>query len=316
MGRRRRTLPAPLDGAVVRTEDAAAWGIGRSRLRRDDVHRPYRGATAFGPPADTTRGRCEAYEAIRRGGQFFSHITAALLWGIPLPRACDDAPLHVSVEHPRTAPRRPGIVGHSIRVSAMRIDDRGGLPVTPAPDTWCQLASMLSRDDLVAAGDYLISERRVGEERLPAIASIEELRAAASRYAGGRGAKAIAWALPRLRTGVASRPESHLRLLVTEAGLPEPLVADPTAVEGGMMLHPDLKFPRQRVVLEYEGDGHRSDPVQWRRDLTRREMLEAAGWRVIRVTSDDLYVHPRQLLARIRHHLATTDARIVPPGRY
>jgi very-short-patch-repair endonuclease len=41
------------------------------------------------------------------------------------------------------------------------------------------------------------------------------------------------------------------------------------------------------------------------RDITRRELMEDAGWRVVRVTAEDLFDHPEALIARIRSILAS-----------
>lgn len=123
---------------------------------------------------------------------------------------------------------------------------------------------------------------------MPARASVDQLRDAAGRHAGKRCAAPIAWAIDRVRSGVDSRRETQLRLLLVAGGLPEPDLDVEVAVGAGIVLHPDLSYRTWRVAFEYEGDIHRTDPKQWRRDIERRELLESAGWRVIRVTVDDL----------------------------
>ena len=45
---------------------------------------------------------------------------------------------------------------------------------------------------------------------------------------------------------------------------------------------------------------HRVDRATWLRDLQRRELFEDAGWRVIRVTSADLFGSPDAFVARVR----------------
>jgi very-short-patch-repair endonuclease len=97
--------------------------------------------------------------------------------------------------------------------------------------------------------------------------------------------------------------ETLLRLLLVRAGLPEPLLNPEVAVGGGV-LHPDLVYPQWGVVLEYEGDQHRTDPRQWRHDIWRREALESAGWRVVRVHRDDVLAEPQAFLARLCRILA------------
>jgi very-short-patch-repair endonuclease len=91
-----------------------------------------------------------------------------------------------------------------------------------------------------------------------------------------------------------------LRLLCVRARLPEPVVDFEVAVAGGILLHADLAFPRDRIVLDYEGDDHRVDRATWLRDLQRRELFEDAGYRVIRVTSADLFGDPEAFLVRLR----------------
>lgn len=300
MSRPRTPLPDELAGRAVRSADAERQGLSRSRARRDDIMRPFRGMLAVELDTTTVAGLCAAYEPIRSPGQVYSHTTAAAIHGIPLPPHLDRTTLHISVPAPRTAPRRPGVVGHSLRVHEFAPRRVNGLPVMSAADTWCHLSALISREDLVAAGDFIISPPHQRRTARPPLATADELRSAADRHRGNRGAENVAWALPLLRPGVDSPPESHLRVLIVTSGLPEPLIADPTPVEDGIVLHPDLKFPAARVAIEYEGDGHRTDQRQWRRDITRRELLEAAGWRVIRVTAEDLYVHPDALIRRIR----------------
>jgi very-short-patch-repair endonuclease len=101
--------------------------------------------------------------------------------------------------------------------------------------------------------------------------------------------------------------ETLLRLLLIRSGLPEPDVNPPMLI-AGKTLHPDLAYPQWRVVLEYEGDGHRTDPRQWRRDITRREAFEDAGYRVIRVHSEDVLAEPAAFLSRVCRILAQRRA--------
>lgn len=209
-----------------------------------------------------------------------------MLYESPLPFGLDDRRLDVAVRDPRTPPRGRGVHGH--RVTGVEVLFLDAFPIASPADVWCQLAPLLRRDDLVAAGDHLITGKRQSGARAPALASVEQLRDAAGRHAGKRGAASIAWALERVRSGVDSRRETQLRLLLVAGGLPEPELDVEVDVGGGIVLHPDLSYRRWRVAFEYEGDIHRTDPKLWRRDIERREFLESAGWRVIRVTVNDL----------------------------
>ncbi|MCU1423478.1 MAG: hypothetical protein JWN36_3129 [Microbacteriaceae bacterium] len=130
--------------------------------------------------------------------------------------------------------------------------------------------------------------------------SLAELARSAERYRGSRGARSIAVALPRIRSSVDSAMETLTRLVIVDAGFPEPETGVAISVDGGRRkLHPDLYWRDCRCALEYEGDGH-LDPVQFRRDILRRELFEAAGHHVIRVTSHDLFVDRAGFFRRLR----------------
>ena len=224
-------------------------------------------------------------------GQVVSHVTALALHGAPLPSL--PAELHVSVTFPRTPPRRPGVAGHSLtRTPAILVD---GMPVSPPMEAWAQSAAILDRDDLVAVGDHLLSSGRATVIRLGEITD---------RWIGRPGGARLRWATARVRPGVRSRPETHLRLLIVKARMPEPEIAPPVDVAGGLVLHPDLAFVDRKLALEYEGFDHFTDRRTVEVDIERRELLAEVGWRTIRVTAPQLYGDPTRLVARIRRHLA------------
>ena len=80
-------------------------------------------------------------------------------------------------------------------------------------------------------------------------------------------------------------------------------------VARGRVLHPDLKWRHGRILLEYEGDGHRTDRRRWKQDLARKGDFEAAGWIVIRVTSDDLFVDRASFIARVKCVIRLAERR-------
>jgi hypothetical protein len=168
------------------------------------------------------------------------------------------------------------------------------LPVTSPSLTWASLAGTVSLVDLVAVGDFLVTPP-FGTRR--SLASIDDLTTEVVARAGHRGHRMRRTALDLVRVGALSRPETHLRLLLTRVGLPEPLV---NLSADGFLL--DLAWPDLRVCVEYEGDHHR-DVDQFRRDLRRIEALTDCGWVVIRVTADDLYRRPVELVRRVARRL-------------
>lgn len=297
-----RQLPLPHElGPIFGVRDARHAGVSEGRLRGRDLTRSLRGVRVNGR-LESVAQLCTAAAARMTGTWCFSHATAAVLHGMPLPRALEtvDAPVHIAVRAPRSAPEAAGIVGHRLHASSIRVVIRDGFPVASPADTFCQLASTLGVESLVAVGDFLLAgDARLGRHRVP-LANRAELADAALRHRGKRGAKSMAWALERLRDGVDSRPESLLRLRLVAAGLPEPIVHLPVAVDGGRRsLHPDLALPRWLTSFEFQGDDHRTDRQTWLRDIERRELFRIAGWYVIEVTAHDLYSDRAAFLRRV-----------------
>lgn len=64
----------------------------------------------------------------------------------------------------------------------------------------------------------------------------------------------------------------------------------------------DLAFSRYRMVIDYEGDHHRRDKVQWQKDIVRVPRLEAAQWHSTRVSAQGLR-DSRELISRMKRLL-------------
>jgi hypothetical protein len=64
------------------------------------------------------------------------------------------------------------------------------------------------------------------------------------------------------------------------------------------LARPDLSYLPEKIAIEYEGDHHRTDRQQWKRDKSRRRLLEDHGWLVIEVIDDDVAAEWRRAWAR------------------
>lgn len=298
---RRVPIPPELAHTAFRTSDIEHSSLRRGRLRGAGVQHPFHGVSSIDLDLDSVRGRCAAFEPNLLPGQVFSHTTALALWGAPLPAV--PRSLHLSVVFPRTPPRGRGVVGHSLRFTDPRVRD--GLPVSSPSTAWCQSAVLLGLDDLVAAGDGLVTGPRRAGERLPGMVAVDELARAVGNWSRRPGFRKLRSALELVRSGVDSRRETFVRLLLVRAGLPEPVVDMPVEVAGGLVLHSDLGYPDLRLAIEYEGDGHRTSRRAWERDILRRELMEDAGVGVIRVTSEQL-ARPVALVRRIARRIAAS----------
>jgi hypothetical protein len=111
--------------------------------------------------------------------------------------------------------------------------------------------------------------------------------------------------------------ETRARLLLVLAGLPEPETnINICDVNGHWLARGDLVYLAYKIVLEYDGDLHRTSKSKWRSDLAVRDRLRELGWTVIVLTADDLYLRPLQTVWRIRDALVRRGcpARPIDPG--
>lgn len=308
-------LPFPLSGGPFRYSEAKVAGIGRGRLRADDIDHPHHGLYAP-TAADDIVTRCENLVPLLGEHAWFSHLTAARLWGMPLPFASTaDEPLHVLTLAAAAPMRRRGVVGWETSHTETPRAMMGLIPLVSASEVWVQLAvpgstgvdaetgakRRLSREWLTAVGDYLLTGPKVDGARRP-LCTVAELTESVARRRRARGVVDLTWALDMVRAAVHSPKETEVRLGLVACGLPEPDVQVPVMTSAGLR-HADLGYPGARLLIEYHGDQHRTDRVQWLEDLTRRQLFEDAGYRVMEVGAADLKPNCHALAARVRRAL-------------
>lgn len=314
--------PEPPTGSF-RYRDARALGLSRRRLRSWDIERPFHGVyrSAWALASHPIVSRCESLSLVMGEDHLFSHETAAILHGMPLPYEYDaDAPVHVIAVAGVAPLRRPGVVGWETGSEALAQTRAQGLPTVAPADAWAQLAvpgatgryddggrRRLGHAALVAAGDFLLTGPFVPEGRRVPLCTFEDLAAATRRRSRRRGAKALVSALERIRSGAHSPKETQLRLGLVDHGLPEPVTQFAVQTAAGIQ-HADLGYPEAGLLLEYLGDHHRTDRSQWLADITRRQLFEDAGFRVIEAAAADLAPDIGPLVARVRRAL-----RVGPP---
>jgi very-short-patch-repair endonuclease len=66
------------------------------------------------------------------------------------------------------------------------------------------------------------------------------------------------------------------------------------------------------LIIEYEGDQHRTDRYQWNRDIDRQEDFASDNWTLIRVTSERAR-WPRQLVRAVYRALTKNGYNGPPP---
>jgi hypothetical protein len=288
-------LPEPLRERPFSVREAADLGVAVTRLRRRELSAPFRGVRVPSPAESDLESRCLAYLARMPAGQYFSHQTAARLWGMWLPTLYSEfEQLHITAPLPGRAPRIPGVTAHHVEAALGSGQLLRGIPVSTPLETVRCLAAKASIDDLVAIFD----SARV---RSGALLTESELLHVLAKHRGGRGVRKLRAAYELSRAGVDSRRETILRLGLVRAGLPEPEVNGVISRPGEPLRFGDLVFRDWRVVAEYEGKHHQRDRASYASDIVRFEQLHA-DWRFIRVLDEDLADFPaivrRILLAR------------------
>ncbi|MCH8613733.1 endonuclease domain-containing protein [Arsenicicoccus dermatophilus] len=286
----------PQLGSRFTVAQAYDAGMNRHALRLAALHAPTRAVRTL-LPAATLDDRLQDLLLVLPERCAFSHDTAARLWDLPLPTPwTPDEPVHVMTPDTVRQPRRRGVVAHAGLDRRETVPLPAGGQVTSAADTWADLACRISLDRLIVAGDALFPPR---EHR----ATLDNLWAAAARLSRGRRRAVEALAL--IRPDSASPMETLTRLLLVRGGLPEPELNVPVTDDDGVFLgYGDLVWQQARVVVEYDGDQHRTDRAQWQHDHRRLRRMRAAGWTVIVLTYDDVRRTPAATVALVARALA------------
>lgn len=224
------------------------------------------------------------YVAKMPPAQFFSHQTAARLWGMPLPPE-HPLPLQVSVMSPLPRPRAAGVTGHELDPRVTVVLTHDNLRLSDPASTWCQLSSQIPLADVIAAGDYLVTE----VEGRQALVTSDELLAAAEARRGHRAAGIMRDAATRLRPGPRRRLDSLVRLMLCDAGLPEPSL-NHRLCDGEFETEFALGYPDYRVVVDVVEEAGR--PFRRRSDeLERERRVAAMGWFIVIVSDADVHAH-------------------------
>jgi very-short-patch-repair endonuclease len=180
--------------------------------------------------------------------------------------------MHRSRLHPRDATRHHGI------------------PVTSPARTLLDLATQLPQRDLDRATEQAQVHRLVSDHSLN-----EQFR----RYPRHRGTAALRRAVrtdPRLTR---SEAERRLLELIRAARLPAPETN--TNVEGYEV---DLLWREERLIVEVDGYAFHSSRRSFERDRRRDRELQAAGYRVLRLTWRELTDEPEAVIATLAAALA------------
>lgn len=272
----------------------AAGVVTRHRLARDFVHLHRDVYIRRGIPA-TPLLRAKAAWLWSQGRGVLAGVSAAAVHGTRWLDP-DAAAELVRSDHVRSA---PGIsVRRAPKLDTCVVD--GMFATTPA-QTAFDLARRMPFDRAVETIDALCNATGL---KVP---EIEEL---ATRSKGAHGIGAVPRVLALVDGGAASPPETHTRLLLVRAGLPPPETQIEIFDGDVFVARADMGWKQWRVLVEYDGVQHWTDPTQRTRDIDRYAVLPELGWTVIRVGADLLYRRPKVFVERVRRALGAAGAPV------
>ncbi|MFJ6077633.1 hypothetical protein ACIQC0_04895 [Pseudarthrobacter sp. NPDC092419] len=278
---------------VSRTRTAAKDLVTVSRGIRIPVHSGASGAAAL-------RGYTDLDDT-----SVLTSLSALRVWGGPVPAAMSgDWRIHVARRRGFSFPRRVNVVGHLLTFLPGETVEYDGVRVTSPARTWLDLASLLVLKDLVAVGDFFVCAHGPEFPRpRRALCSIEDLRVAVSRHRGMRGLKTARAALELIRVGCDSAPETHMRLALVDAGLPEPELNHVLfGRDGQPVLWPDAAYPDWKIALQYDGRHHGGEE-QYLRDIRRQDTTALHGWLEVRIGKQHLEGDHPAVVRKVRSAL-------------
>lgn len=237
----------------------------------------YGGETALRPPS----------------GAFLSHRAAGRLWGI----LGFDAPLEVT----RATAARPigGVLPHRSVLAADEVDLADGIPVTSVCRTLLDLAAVLSKRQL---------ERAMNEVEVRGLTDAVGLPELLRRHPRRNGNRAVRALLGGQASGPTRGPlEERFAALLEASGLPA-AGRNASVAAGAGFLTVDCLWRRQRVVVELDGRAFHDTALAFEEDRRRDRLLNAAGWRVLRVTWRQLRDEADAVLGDLRAALGCVGA--------
>lgn len=258
---------AAVQHGVVSSAQLADVGLDRSatmrRARAGRLHLIHRGVYAVGHAGIGFEGRLMAAVLACGPGSVLSHRSAAELWGM-LPEA--RGPVHVTVPTHAGREKRHGLIVHrSVTLGSAAIAEREGIPLTSPRRTLEDLHRRLD------AEQHRRALRRAVDLGLLEVAS---------------------W---RREALTRSELERRFLALCRRRRLPRPEV---NARIGGYEV--DFLWPERMLIVETDGfEFHRSREA-FERDRERDAVLQARGYRVLRLTARQVEHDPAAVVRSLR----------------
>jgi hypothetical protein len=222
-----------------------------------------------------------------------SHWPCADHFGLLTFVEAPDRRMHVTVPRARN-PRRRDIVVHRVALAAEDLVTHDGVLCTALPRLLLDLAAQTRRrtlERLVDEAAYLGRWRRW------------DLEALLDRVGDRAGAATLASILAEHVPGT-TRTTNELEeafLAICDAnGWPRPICQVPDTLSNGRRIAHDFVWRHLRLIVETDGGRGHDGRKRKGRDRHRDALLEAAGWRVIRISWWQVFERPHDVVTRLR----------------
>lgn len=281
---------------VIAARQLAALGCRPAAISRwvasGRLHRLHQGVYVVGHRVLSADGRRLAAALACGRDALVSHQSAAALWGL---RQHHVATVHVTVGFDRGNRSRPGIRVHHTR--SIDSEDRAvqrTIPVTSVARTLVDLGDVAPPVYVRTA--FVAAERR----ELIDMTQIDR----ALRRAGPRRGSRVLRELLRAYDPRWSQTRSGLELalldVLAEHGLPPAQVN--CWIDGRFVA--DFLWRDQRLIAETDSAAFHTTPSARRSDARRDAELRRLGYRVVRISDEDLLMRPLDVASRLRAALA------------
>lgn len=179
--------------------------------------------------------------------------------------------------------------------------------------TWAILARWLSMTETIVLLDAILrANARVAADRGGTRITMDDIRQFLARYGDFPGSDKCQQSIDFITVVTDSTMECRTLLALLRQGLPHPAIHHRIVLTTlGEAAVVDLAYPEQRTIIEYDGDAHRQDKRQFRRDERKRQAMRADGYEVIVAFADDILT-PRGRDEFVRR--VATALGIDPPG--
>lgn len=274
------------------------------RIRAGRLRPLVRGVYQLGPILAPHAKEMAAVLACGRGA-VVSHRSAASLWQL-LPALEGFAPIDITVPG-RNRRRRPAVRFHRVpSLEPEHVTAENNVPVTTPARTVLDLAgTVCARKAGAGTASRRELEQAVAQCERRGLASASDLLALICDYPARKGVRVLR---PLLEgspgtTLLRSEAEERFLALVRKAQLSAP---DTNVFLGSYEI--DFLWRVERLVVEVDGFAFHSSKKKFESDRRRDAELSARGFRIMRVTWQQIECEPEAMLVRLAQTLARSAA--------